>query len=269
MKIKIHPLFLLVGLASALLGGLPLFIISALTALLHECGHVFCAARLGFECTQISLMPYGAAAVCEIDGISPADEIKLALAGPLVNLVICIAVAGLWWFFPETYAFTDTLFYASAAMLVMNVLPAYPLDGGRVAKCAVSRFFSAKTLNIILRVVNLAVVIGLIFVYIFLLRNISVLTVAAFLLCSAFQKSPSAQKINFAAKKKKRGREIRYVILDENATFKDALKFVDGNRYLVIQLYGETFIDEIGEDELYKRLLNAGIYDKILSSEVF
>jgi len=264
VKIKIHPLFLLVGLLSALLGGLPLFIISALTALLHECGHVFCAERLGFECTQISLMPYGAAAVCEIEGISSADEIKLALAGPLVNLVICIAVAGLWWFFPETYAYTDILFYSSAAMLLLNVLPAYPLDGGRVAKCAVSKFFSAKTLNIILRAINLAVVAGLVLVYILVLRNLSVLTVAVFLLCSAFQKSPPARKINFAEKKKKRGREIRYVILDENATYKDALRFVDGSRYLIIQLYGENFIDEITEDELYKKLMNAGIYDKII-----
>ena len=104
MKLTVHPLFLLVGLLSALFGGLPMFIISAVTALLHECGHIFCAARMGFECKNIKLMPYGAAAVCDIEGISPKDEIKLALAGPLVNLILCIAVAGLWWFYPVTYA---------------------------------------------------------------------------------------------------------------------------------------------------------------------
>ncbi len=263
MKIKIHPLFLAVGICSALFGGLPLFLISALTALLHECGHIFCAARLGFECTQISLMPYGAAAVCDIEGISPSDEIRLALSGPLVNLLLCVAVAGLWWFEPVTYAYTDLVFYSNAAMLVLNILPAYPLDGGRVAKCALQKFLAPKAVNMALRGVNLAVVVALIFVFCFALRNISVLMVAAFLLCSAFQKSPEARKINFAARKKKRGREIRYVILDENATFKDALKFIDGSRYLILQLYGDKFIDEITEDELYERLLNANLYDKI------
>ena len=140
MKITIHPLFLAVGLLSALFGGLPIFIICALTALLHECGHIFCAARLGFECKKISLMPFGAAAVCDIEGISPSDEVKLSLAGPLVNFILCVGVAGLWWFFPETYAYTDLIFYASAGMLVLNLLPAYPLDGGRVVKCVLGSF---------------------------------------------------------------------------------------------------------------------------------
>ena len=109
MKLTVHPLFLLVGLLSALFGGLPMFIISAVTALLHECGHIFCAARMGFECKNIKLMPYGAAAVCDIEGISPKDEIKLALAGPLVNLILCIAVAGLWWFYPRSEEHTSEL----------------------------------------------------------------------------------------------------------------------------------------------------------------
>ncbi len=268
MKIKIHPLFLAVGLLSALFGGLPIFIICALTALLHECGHIFCAARLGFDCTQISLMPFGAAAVCDIEGISSTDEIKLAISGPFVNLVICVAVAGLWWFVPQTYAYTDLVFYASAAMLVFNLLPAYPLDGGRVAKCLLRKFFSAKTSSLVLRAVNILAVIAIVLVFVFALRNYSLLAAALLLLCTALERDKPAQKINFAAKKKKRGREIRYVILGENATYKDALKFVDDSRYLVLQIYGEEFLDEISEDELYKKLLEASIYDKILDDAI-
>lgn len=265
MKITIHPLFLAVGLLSALFGGLPIFIICALTALLHECGHIFYAARLGFECKEISLMPFGAAAVCDIEGISPSDEIKLALAGPLVNLILCVAVAGLWWFFPVTYAYTDLIFYASAGMLVLNLLPAYPLDGGRITKCLFMCFLKRdRALNIALRAVNILVVISLVFIYFFALKNITLLTMAGLLFCSALSKTPPVVKINFAAKKKKKGREIRYVILDENATFKQALRFVDSSRYLVLQLYNEKFLDEITEDELYEKLLTRSIYDKIL-----
>lgn len=264
MKITIHPLFLAVGLLSALVGGLPIFIICALTALLHECGHIFCAARLGYECTKISLMPFGAAAVCDIEGISPSDEIRLALSGPLVNLALCVATAGLWWFFPQTYAYTDTVFYANSAMLLLNLLPAYPLDGGRVARCVLNKFLSGKASGIVLRLVNILAVVALVLVFCLAYRNITLLIVAGLLLCSAFEKNLPAQKINFCAKKKKRGREIRYVILGEGATFKDALRFIDSSRYLVLQIYGEKFLDEITEDELYERLLNGSIYDKIL-----
>lgn len=264
MKITVHPLFLAVGLASALFGGLLVFLVCVVTALLHECGHVFCAEKMGFECTKISLMPFGAAATCNLEGISPADEIRLALAGPLVNLALCVGVAGLWWFYPQTYAFTDLIFYANGAMLAINLLPAYPLDGGRVARCALLKFMPARAVSITLRVINVVAVVALVLVFIFAYRNFSLLFVGAFLLCSAFEKAPPARKINFAARKKKRGREIRYVILDENATFRDALKFVDSSRYLVLQIYGDKFLDEICEDELYERLLKSNIYDKIL-----
>ena len=264
MKIKVHPLFFFVGLLSALFGGLPQFVICVLTALLHECGHIFCAARMGFECSKISLMPYGAAASCDIEGISPADEIRLALAGPLVNVLICVACAGLWWFYPVTYGYTDTVFYANAGMLAMNLLPAYPLDGGRIARCLMLKFLKPKTVSIVLRAVSLASVVALTLVFFLAVHNYSVLVIAIFLLCSAFSKSPPAQKINFAARKKKRGREIRYVILDESATYRDALRFVESSRYLVLQIYGEAFIDEITEDELYEKLLNKNIYDKII-----
>ncbi|MDE6667844.1 MAG: hypothetical protein K2K38_05805, partial [Clostridia bacterium] len=244
---------------------LPIFIICALTALLHECGHIFCAARLGFECKKISLMPFGAAAVCDIEGISPSDEIKLSLAGPLVNLLLCVGVAGLWWFFPVTYAYTDLIFYASSGMLVLNLLPAYPLDGGRIAKCILSGFLKKdRALNIALRITNILVVISLILIFFLAIKNITLLTMAGFLFCSALSKNPPAVKINFAAKKKKKGREIRYVILDGKATFKDALRFVDSSRYLILQLYDEKFLDEITEDELYEKLLTRSIYDKIL-----
>lgn len=264
VKITVHPLFLLVGLLSAVFGGLPQFLICVLTALLHECGHIFCAARMGFECAKISLMPYGAAAVCDVEGIAPKDEVLLALAGPAVNLALCVAAAGLWWFFPVTYAYTDSLFYANAAMLALNLLPAYPLDGGRIARCLACKFLSPKKVNIILRCISVATVLALVLVYIFALKNISVIMVAAFLLCSAFERTRPAQKINFAARKKKRGREIRYVIVDESATFRDALKFVDSSRYLVLQIYGDVFLDEITEDELYEKLLSRNIYDRIL-----
>ncbi|MDE7329754.1 MAG: hypothetical protein K2N30_01480 [Clostridia bacterium] len=264
MKIKLHPLFLAVGLLSALFGGLPTFIICTLTALLHECGHIFYAEKLGFECTKISLMPFGAAAVCDIDGITPADEIRLALAGPAVNLLLCVATAGLWWFYPDSYAYTDIVFYASAGMLIINLIPAYPLDGGRIMKCLLSKFLNAKAVDMVLRSVTVLTVIAIVLAFVFLYRNLTLIPIAVLLLFSAFQKTQPAQKINFCAKKKKRGREIRYVILGGDATYRDALRFIDYNRYLVLQIYGEKFLDEITEDELYERLLTRNIYDKIL-----
>lgn len=264
MKITFHPLFIAAGLASALFGGFGIFIICALTALLHECGHIFCAARLGYCCGGVKLMPFGASALIKIDGISARDEIALALSGPLVNAAVCVICAGLWWFYPPSYAFSDLVFYASAAMLFLNVLPAYPLDGGRVARIIILKFVTERTASVILRALNLLCVAAMAFVYVFALRNLSILAAAAMLLCSAFERGEKYERLSFSARPKKRGREIKYVIMDENATYKDALKLIGGNKYLVMQFYGDCFLDEITEDEFYKKLESHNIYDKIL-----
>lgn len=253
MKISIHPLFFAVIIVCAIFGGLPVTLICLLTALLHECGHAFCAERMGFKCTKIKLMPYGAAATCDIEGISAGDEIKLALAGPLVNAAICVFLAGLWWFFPETYAYTDTAMYANLSMCVVNLLPAYPLDGGRVAGCVLTKFFGKKAALITLKVIAALCAVALIVLFFTLGYNPTFLIFALFLLCSAIEKPPRAEMINFSyAKRLKRGIEVKYVLCDKNFTFRQAFRLLDGKKYLVLQLYDEGIADEITQDELYE-----------------
>ena len=87
---------------------------------------------------------------------------------------------------------------------------------------------------------------------------------AAFLLCSAFEREQPLSRINFAAKKPKRGKEIKHVMLNSSSTYKDALRHVDGGKYLIFQFYSDGLLDEITEDELFEQLQTHDIYDKIL-----
>lgn len=264
MKITVHPLFFAVFIACALFGGLPTTVICILTALLHECGHVFCAAGMGFECERIKLMPYGAAAVCDVEGIGVADEIRLALAGPAVNAFICVALAGLWWFYPDSYAYTDTVMFANLSMLVVNLLPAYPLDGGRVAGCALTKFFGKKAADIILRVTALLFAAALIVCFFVLDYNVTCLVFALFLLCSAAEKAPRAQLLNFSSRGRlKRGIPVKYVLCDGSLTYMQAFGFLDERRYLVLQLYDGGVADEITQDELYEQATSHGFYDRV------
>ena len=264
MKISIHPLFFGVIIFCAFFGGLPITRIFVLTALLHECGHIFCAERMGFKCEKIKIMPYGAAAVCDIEGIRVGDEIKLALAGPAVNAALCVALAGLWWFFPETYAYTDTLLQANLSMLIVNLLPAYPLDGARVARCLFSKLFGERAAIIVLKVI--AAVVAGVFIALFCAfgYNVTLLFFALFLLCSTVEKNPKAVRINFSSGNRlKRGLEVKYVLCDQTITFKDAIKKLDDKRYLVLQLYDNGIADEITQDELYEAAVSHAIYDKV------
>ena len=269
MKIQIHPLFLITLLLCALFGGLTTALIALMTALLHECGHVFCSERMGFTCKKIAVMPYGASAVCELEGIRAGDEIKLALAGPSVNAVICVFTAGLWWFYPETYAYTDVVFYANLAMLAVNLLPAYPLDGGRVAGCVLTKIFSKRVANIVLRVTAGVFSAGLLVGFFLSGYNPTLLIFSLFLACSALEKSPKAELINFSsAGRLRRGMEVKYVLCDRSLTFKDAFKKLDDKKYLVLQLYAEGGVaDEITQDELYEQAVAHSFYDRVFEDD--
>ena len=263
VKISIHPLFVAAGIFSALFGGLPVFMIYTLTALLHECGHIFCAHGMGFACSGIKLMPYGAAAVCEIEGISARDEVKLALAGPAVNAAVCVALAGLWWFLPDTYAWTDTVMQANAVMLAINILPAYPLDGGRVARCVMYKLMPRRAANIALRVLTVLLAVAVLCLFFFAGIGENAVAFSLFLVCSAFSKPAVASKVNFACGPRlKRGLEIKYIFADGGLTYRRAIKFLDEKKYVVFRTpEGE----EVTQDELCERFACCNIYDSIFA----
>jgi Zn-dependent protease len=111
---------------------------------LHELGHCFVARRNGIRVPRILLMPIGGMAEFESIPRRPRTEITMALAGPAVNFAI---VALLWWFvhfsddteaaatLPVTASdFVNLLFLANLLMGTFNLLPVFPMDGGRVLR---------------------------------------------------------------------------------------------------------------------------------------
>ena len=139
--VRLHPLFLLLGVWYAVKGELFLFLLNTLVALQHECAHAFAAAKLGYTLRKIVLMPYGAIIDGDLSGISFKDELFVAICGPLCNLLTALFVLALWWLAPTMYAFTDVAYYSSLAIALLNLLPAYPLDGGRILRCLLAAHY--------------------------------------------------------------------------------------------------------------------------------
>lgn len=144
------------GSADGAIGPYALALASAMlfftSILLHELGHAFEARRHGIGTEGITLWMFGGVARLERDTDSPGTEFKVAIAGPVVTAVIvavCVA-AGLLLAGPEDYrdaALTqsDTETSGIAALiawlstinvliLIFNLIPAFPLDGGRIAR---------------------------------------------------------------------------------------------------------------------------------------
>jgi Zn-dependent protease len=122
---------------------------------LHELGHAIVARRNGIEITSINLWMFGGMANLRSDPRTPGAEFRIAAAGPLVTLLIVVASFaagyGIW----GSSEFGDALAlqsksnppggavvlgwfgYVNAFVLIVNVLPALPLDGGRILRAFV------------------------------------------------------------------------------------------------------------------------------------
>ena len=266
-----HPLFLLVGIWYAFKGELFLFLLSTLVALQHECAHAFAAAKLGYKLDAIVLMPFGAVIDGDLQGISLKDELFVAFCGPFCNLVTAGGFIALWWLFPTLYPFTDVVCQSSLAIALVNLLPAYPLDGGRMLKCLLVRAFARGELqerkaerraDLVYRGISLTFAVGFLVIFIVqcvLLRpNFTLLAFSLFLGFGAVGnrgKSAVYSRMDFALSPNlKRGVEIRKVALLDESPIKDVLRFLSKNSYLVLEVYdgaGE-FLFELSQNDFSK-----------------
>jgi len=132
LKLSLHPLFIILGIILVLLGESSAFFICTISAFFHELGHSFVAQKCGYQMKKIRLMPFGAELHGDTDSFDGKDEIYIAIAGPCVNFFICLVILGVWWISPRLYGFTFQIFETNLVMGVFNLLPLFPLDGGRV-----------------------------------------------------------------------------------------------------------------------------------------
>jgi Zn-dependent protease/CBS domain-containing protein len=116
--------------------------------LLHEFGHSLVAQRLGLEIHSITLLPLGGVSNLESLPEKPSDEVKITLAGPLVNVVLAPIFFGVGLLLGAVPRMPADLFtgigsvgqfffylgYLNVVLAVFNLIPAFPLDGGRILR---------------------------------------------------------------------------------------------------------------------------------------
>ncbi len=120
----------------------------SVAVVLHELAHYAVANRLFYRTVELRLDLFGAVLYGDFQDVSGGDRIKIALAGPCANLCLCLVCLALWWIFPDAYYYTETFFTANLTMAAVNMLPCYPLDGGRVLTGVLEGRLGAKALSV-------------------------------------------------------------------------------------------------------------------------
>jgi Zn-dependent protease len=135
-----------------------------MSVVLHELGHALAARRYGIGTAHITLYPFGGVAAIESMPEDPDQEIVIALAGPAVNFVLA-AAAG-WLYLGTDHPLAMAYVVTNLGMGVFNLLPAFPMDGGRVLRAVL-----AKNMGF-LPASRLAVKIGRVFAWAFLVLSV-------------------------------------------------------------------------------------------------
>jgi Zn-dependent protease/predicted transcriptional regulator len=221
IDIKVHASFMLIvlyfavafgadhGPAGAVFG---VVLVSCLFAcvVLHELGHSLVAQTLGVNVREIVLLPIGGVARLGREPSRPVDELVIAIAGPLVNVVIAVALTALAWIVlgphwvlggalfssvvgpPSAVSLLGWMITANGVLALFNMVPALPMDGGRVLRAILAMMLGKPRGTRIAAAVGqlLAAVMGVFAIY---QHDLILALIAVFVFLGASQERMSSQ----------------------------------------------------------------------------
>jgi len=130
-KIKIGISFFLMCFACILCGQFVLLINYILALSLHELAHLFVATKRGYSLKIIRLDMFGLAVELK-ENIDDRDAFAINVAGPVLNILLSIICMALYWLIPISFLYLNTFCIANIGLAIFNLLPIYPLDGGKI-----------------------------------------------------------------------------------------------------------------------------------------
>lgn len=164
---------------------------------LHELGHSVIAQQLGVQVKSITLLPIGGVAALKRIPENPWYEIAITLAGPLVNLIIAVALAPLVFHVDQAWlpqfhlirmpydgmSLLQAIFAANVTLFAFNFIPAFPMDGGRLLRAVLALVISYR------RATAIAALLGQALAVVFILAGfngpVMLIVIGAFIFIAA------------------------------------------------------------------------------------
>ena len=239
------------------------------SVLLHELGHTLAARHYGIRTTEIVMYPIGGVSRPERPPVA-REELPIALAGPLVNLLIACVLAGLVasqqgfvalekLMEPTDANLAERLALGNLTLFLFNLLPAYPMDGGRILRSLLAlRMPQDRATRIAASAGQwLAILMGLAGL---LWGNFILMFVALFVYLGAFQEGALARGRQFTA-----GYPVRAAMMTDFRTVEHGQTIRDAGNLLLTTsqhdfpvVHGTSVVGLLTRAALVRAMLNEG-----------
>jgi len=293
IKIKVHWTFFFLiiwivfdelkrgGTTNSILFNIAFVLAVFFCVVLHELGHALTAKRFGINTKKITLLPIGGMASLDKIPESPKQELLVTIAGPLVNVIIAIV---LYFIVPvqdyihlnfneafETLMsfnlqnFLFYLFIVNVGLVVFNIIPAFPMDGGRILRALLAmKMHRVKATQI---ASSIGQFIAVIFLLVGLLYNPFLIFIALFIFLGAYGENQMVQQLSLL-----KGHTVEEAMMLNVTTFKpeDSIdlvvnKIISGteNNFVVLEdkvvkglLFHKDIIDNSNKNILVRDIMN-------------
>ena len=183
MQIKVNLQIFLFIIIFALTHQIEIYGWIMLFALIHELGHMVAGIFLKLKPKALNFMPFGISVTFETYEYKKLIEIKkilISIAGPITNLIICLIIA----FLHIDTRTKELITYSNILIALFNLIPLYPLDGGRILKGAVRlKYEDIKADEIVNKISNILIIVltAISSVTILYFKNIAILFIIMYL----------------------------------------------------------------------------------------
>ncbi len=248
-----------------------LFFTAYLSAFLHELAHIICSKLFAVEIDRVSIYPFGISARLKSGYIKGSEkEFFIAIAGPFCSLI-------LFWTSAYLYSqFGQTIFLYAAdvnlALCLVNLIPALPLDGGRMLKALLTfRFGIIRAYNFMLKFSRIIIAFLLVFAVLFIItnQNFSLILICSFLLQNIIWEQNAIslitlKEILFVKEKINFNLPTKVLCISKNRNATHILKHLSYDRFCIINVLDSNgkITKTLTEAEVLEALTQNGLRTK-------
>ena len=163
---------------------------------LHELAHLLVAISRGYKLKLIQIDMFGLSIDLDAD-LSDKDSFAVNIAGPMCNLFLCLLCLAMYSLFPTSHLVLSEFCFTNLALALFNLLPIYPLDGGKLFRSMIKSDKAYMRLDIAVRLVFATVFLGLFIYSCFNTINYFYLLMSIFFITSKRKQTPTFSLFKF------------------------------------------------------------------------